>query len=139
MYEIHTIHRLILKARQHASLTQRDLAERVGTSQSAIAKLEQGHTNPTIDTLSRCAAAAGYALHIDLVPLPSTADPVVQRYKQDVDRTLLRDNLGKSVDDRLRTLSEWQHAGRELQRATQRATQRTKAPRGRPRRDTPRP
>ena len=129
MYERHTIHRLILEARQHASLTQRDLAERVGTSQSAIAKLEQGHTNPTIDTLSRCAAAAGYALHIDLVPLPSTADPVVQRYKRDVDRTLLRDNLGKSVDDRLRTLSEWQDAGRELQRATQS----TKAPRGKPR------
>ncbi len=121
MYEIRHLHRLVQEARQHAYLTQRDFAERVGTSQSAIAKLEQGDANPTIDTLSRCAAAAGFALRVELVPLPAR-DPVVERYKQDVDRTLLRENLRKSVDDRLRSLAEWQHAGRALQDATQRAT-----------------
>ena len=116
MYSIEHAHRLIQQARQIATLTQRDLAERLGTSQSAIARLEQGGTNPTVSTLVRSLAAAGFALRIELVPLAAT-DPVVERYKQDVDRTLLRENLGKPVDERLRTLSEWQVASRELQRA----------------------
>jgi transcriptional regulator with XRE-family HTH domain len=124
MYDIQLVHRLVREARQHAYLTQRDLAERLGTSQSAIAKLEQGATNPTVNTLARCAAAAGFELRIELVPLPAP-DPVVARYKQDVDRTLLRENLGKTVDERLRTLSEWQDASRELQRAA-RAVRRRK-------------
>ncbi len=123
MYNIHDVGRVVQEARQHASLTQRELADRVGTSQSAIAKLEQGATNPTIDTLARCAAAAGFALRIELVPL-SALDPVVERYKQDVDRTLLRENLRKPIDERLRTLAEWQEAGRELQRATREARRR---------------
>ena len=123
MYNIHDVGRVVQEARQHASLTQRELADRVGTSQSAIAKLEQGATNPTIDTLARCAAAAGFALRIELVPL-SALDPVVERYKQDVDRTLLRENLRKPIDERLRTLAEWQEAGHELQRATREARRR---------------
>lgn len=120
MYDITNIHRLVQEARQRAYLTQRDMAERVGTSQSAIAKLEQGGTNPTIDTLARCAAAAGFALRVELVPL-DTPDPVVERYKLDVDRTLLRENLERTMDERLRSLGEWQEAGRELEAATRRA------------------
>lgn len=123
MYDIQEAHRFLQEARERAAMTQRELAERVGTSQSAIAKLEQGTTNPTIDTLARCAAATGFALRIELVPLPSH-DPVVERYKQDVDRSLLRENLRKPIDDRLRTLAEWQKAGRELQRATHDARRR---------------
>ena len=106
--------------RDRSALTQRDLAERVGTSQSAIARLEQGASNPTIDTLERTAAAAGFAVRIALVPLPSR-DPVIERYKQDVDRTLLRENLRKSIDERIRTLGEWQEAGRVLERAVRAA------------------
>ena len=120
MYDIAYTHRLVQEARQRAYLTQRDMAERVGTSQSAIAKLEQGGTNPTIDTLARCAAAAGFALRVELVPL-DTPDPVVERYKLDVDRTLLRENLQRTMDERLRSLGEWQEAGRELEAATRRA------------------
>lgn len=125
MRDIRDFHQLLQRARQLASITQQDLAARVGTSQSAIAKLEQGDANPTIDTLARCAAAAGFALRIELVPQP-IGDSVVERYKQDVDRTLLRENLRKSVDERLRTLAEWQHAGRELEDATKRAKARAK-------------
>src|ERR1051326_4691797 len=91
MYDIEEVHRLLQEARVRAGLTQREVANRVGTSQPAIAKLEQGTTNPTIDTLARCAAATGFALRVDLVPLPGH-DLVVDRYKQDVDRSLLREN-----------------------------------------------
>jgi transcriptional regulator with XRE-family HTH domain len=123
MNSIQTLSRLIHEARQQTGVTQRELAARVGTSQSAIAKLEQGATNPTIETLERCAAAVGFALQVTLVPLAKN-DPVVERYKQDVDRTLLRDNLRKSVDKRVRTLGEWQQVGRALQRATRAARRR---------------
>lgn len=123
MYIIQDVHRLVSEARRHACLTQRDLAERLGTSQSAIAKLEQGGTNPTINTLARCFDAAGFELRIGLVP-HSAPDPVVEVYKLDVDRTLLRENLRKPIDERLRTLSEWQVSSREIQRAAREARQR---------------
>ncbi|WP_310571704.1 helix-turn-helix transcriptional regulator [Gemmatimonas sp.] len=107
MNDMARIGELVQELRRQAQLTQRELAERVGTSQSAIAKLEQGESNPTIGTIERCAEAAGFAVKIMLVPLP-VADPVVERYKRDVDRTLLRDNLRKSVHERLQSLGEWQ-------------------------------
>lgn len=107
MYDINSLDRLVHDARQHARQTQREFADRVGTSQSAIAKLEMGDANPTVDTLARCAEAAGLALQLTLVPRPVT-DAVVERYKRDVDRTLLRENLRRSVHERLRSLGEWQ-------------------------------
>ncbi len=113
----------ILEARTRSRLTQRELAERAGMSQPAIAKLERGAGNPTFATIARCAAAAGFDLRLELVPRDAP-DAVVLRYKQDVDRTLLRENLRKPVNQRLRTLSEWQEAGRELQRATRIARRR---------------
>ena len=111
---------LVKEMRRHAQLTQRELAERAGTSQSAIAKLEQGESNPTIDTIERWAAAAGFAVQFTLVPLP-VIDPVVERYKRDLDRTLLRENLRKSVHERLRSLGEWQTDLHTLQYAVARA------------------
>ena len=120
MYDIRDAGRMVQEARQLAHLTQRELAERVGTSQPAVAKLEQGDANPTIDTLARCAEAAGLAVQLTLVPLP-VADAVVARYKRDVDRTLLRENLRKSVHERLRSLGEWQADLHALQYAVARA------------------
>ena len=111
---------LVKEMRRHAQLTQRELAERAGTSQSAIAKLEQGESNPTIDTIERWARAAGFAVQFTLVPLP-VVDPVVERYKRDVDRSLLRENLRMSVHERLRSLGEWQSDLHTLQYAVTRA------------------
>jgi len=45
------------------------------------------------------------------------SDPVIEAYKKDVDRTLLRENLKMSVEDRLRQLMELQKFVEELQRA----------------------
>lgn len=120
MYDIQSLHRLVQDAREHAHQSQRDFADRVGTSQSAIAKLEQGDANPTIDTLARCAEAAGLALQLRLVPRPVT-DAVVERYKRDVDRTLLHENLRRSVHERLRSLGEWQGDLRAIQYAVKHA------------------
>ena len=45
------------------------------------------------------------------------SDPVIEAYKKDIDRTLLRENLKLSVEDRLRQLIELQKFAEELQRA----------------------
>jgi hypothetical protein len=48
-------------------------------------------------------------------------DPVVELYKQGVDRTLLRQNLRRSVDERILNLIDLQRLAEELRRAGQRS------------------
>jgi transcriptional regulator with XRE-family HTH domain len=59
----------ILKARVAAGLTQADIAARIGTTQSAVARLESavGRHSPSIATLQRYASALGYKLQVRLV------------------------------------------------------------------------
>ena len=45
------------------------------------------------------------------------ADPVIELYKRDVDRTLLRENLKLTVEQRFLRLMELQRFAEELQRA----------------------
>ncbi len=44
-------------------------------------------------------------------------DPVIDAYKKDVDRTLLRENLKLTHEQRLRNLMEHQKLAEELRRA----------------------
>ena len=48
-------------------------------------------------------------------------DPVVEAYKRHVDRTLLRANLARSADERLRHLMELQRFAEEVRRAARAA------------------
>ncbi|MDK3257993.1 helix-turn-helix domain-containing protein [Blastococcus capsensis] len=48
---------LVRDARRHRGLTQQQLAERLGTSQSAVARIEQGSQNLTLEFLGRLSAA----------------------------------------------------------------------------------
>jgi transcriptional regulator with XRE-family HTH domain len=59
----------ILKARTDAGITQQELAERIGTTQSAVARMETaiGKHSPTIATLRRYAAALGYRVRVRFV------------------------------------------------------------------------
>jgi predicted transcriptional regulator len=54
--------------RVEKNLSQRELAELCGTTQSAIARLERGGRPPRIDTLLRIAEALECELVVDLVP-----------------------------------------------------------------------
>jgi transcriptional regulator with XRE-family HTH domain len=54
--------------RVERNLSQRELAERVGTTQSAIARLESGGRPPRIDTLLRIADALECDLLVGLQP-----------------------------------------------------------------------
>jgi ribosome-binding protein aMBF1 (putative translation factor) len=60
---------MVIGARAHADLSQAELAERMGTSQSAIARLESGRFKPSTRTLEKLAAATGMRLRIVLEPV----------------------------------------------------------------------
>ena len=53
---------LAFRLRTEAGLTQEEMARRMGTTQSAIARLEAGGTRPTLETLEKLAAAVGAEL-----------------------------------------------------------------------------
>lgn len=59
----------ITKARLRAGLSQAQLAKRMNTTQSAIARLESGRGRPSTTTLSRFAKATGHKLKISFEPL----------------------------------------------------------------------
>ena len=59
----------IVAARLGAGLTQSELAARMNTTQSAIARLESGRTLPSGRTLHRLAAATGTRLKISFEPV----------------------------------------------------------------------
>ena len=54
----------ILEARVKKGMTQEQIAKKVGTKQSAIARLESGNANPTIGFLQKLAQALGKRLVI---------------------------------------------------------------------------
>ncbi len=56
--------RAILDARIKHGVTQKELARRAGTTQSAIARFESGTGNPTLDFLTRISAAVGARLEV---------------------------------------------------------------------------
>ena len=56
--------RTIIEVRAKAGLTQEQLAERMETSQSTIARLESGRTMPSGKTLAKLAKATGTRLEI---------------------------------------------------------------------------
>ena len=60
---VEELHRL----RQESGLTQKELAERIGTRQSYITALENGRKNATFDTLARYARACGKTLKLSFL------------------------------------------------------------------------
>lgn len=56
--------RAMIAARIEAGITQAELAGRVGTTQSAIARLEGGNVTPSVDMLCRLADALGIRFEI---------------------------------------------------------------------------
>jgi transcriptional regulator with XRE-family HTH domain len=60
----------VLKARAASGLTQAEVAALIGTTQSAIARLESPTSShsPSVGTLQKYARALGYKVEIRLVP-----------------------------------------------------------------------
>jgi hypothetical protein len=83
---------------------------------------------PSLATLHRLAAAAGLVLEIRAVPRVAE-DPVVERYGQGIDRTLLRRNLRLTVDQRIRDLARLQAFHAEVERGVRAARRKGRGPR----------
>jgi ribosome-binding protein aMBF1 (putative translation factor) len=58
----------VIEARSRAGLTQEELAERMGTTQPVVARLESGRIRPSTRTLERLAQATGSRLIIRFEP-----------------------------------------------------------------------
>ncbi len=54
----------VIAKRIEKNLTQKELARRLGTKQSAISRLESGNGNPSVGFLRKVADALGVGLHI---------------------------------------------------------------------------
>jgi transcriptional regulator with XRE-family HTH domain len=68
---------LVERLRRQAGLTQAALADRIGTTQAAVSKIETGRTLPGLDLLDRIARAVDRPISITLgvsTPVPSPAD-----------------------------------------------------------------
>ena len=64
--EEHALIEQLVRARTAAKLTQAEVARRLGTTQSAVARLEGGKVSPSIATLRRYAQATGTRLIVGL-------------------------------------------------------------------------
>jgi transcriptional regulator with XRE-family HTH domain len=59
----------VAKARARSGLSQAQLAKRMKTTQSAVARLESGRGKPSTRTLTRFAKATGHRLKISFEPV----------------------------------------------------------------------
>ena len=73
----------LLQARNRAGLTQTEVAERMGTTPSAVARLEAGggsqKHSPSIATLRKYAEAVGCMVEVKLVPCTQPASAAVSQ------------------------------------------------------------
>jgi|ERR1041384_387103 transcriptional regulator with XRE-family HTH domain len=98
---------LIRMARRQAGLTQDALAKRAATSQAAISSYESGSRSPSVETLSRILAAAGFELRMRL------AEPDRHEATRKIAETLLpRDKLAAFTKREQRRASRTTRAAR---------------------------
>jgi predicted nucleotidyltransferase/DNA-binding XRE family transcriptional regulator len=65
-----TAGRVLREARKRAGLSQVELAERAGVTQSVISAYESGHRQPSLPTLAALVDAAGFELEVSVVQQP---------------------------------------------------------------------
>lgn len=62
----YAIIRAIIKKRIESKMSQKDLAKKLGTKQSAISRLESGTYNPTLSFLKKLSTALGGKLEVKI-------------------------------------------------------------------------
>jgi transcriptional regulator with XRE-family HTH domain len=96
---------LIREVRQFAGLSQRELAERIGTKQSVISRWERGLDAPRIDTLARLLRACGFDGELRF------------RRHDDVDRSQIVHSMRPTPAERAQNFQVFVESVRQLQRA----------------------
>jgi|SRR5918994_3541735 transcriptional regulator with XRE-family HTH domain len=101
--------KLIKDARQAAGLSQAELARRIDTTQSAVARLESRRSNPRLDTLDRAIAATGQRITFTIEP------------DFGLDESLIASALRMEPADRLRSFASSYASARKLSEAARKA------------------
>lgn len=96
---------LIKEARLRAGLTQQELAERLSTSQSVIARWESNRRSPTFETVVRAIRACGLELEFSMGAI------------DEQDRLQIIDNLRYTPTQRLAMNRNMLELARQLRRA----------------------
>jgi len=86
------IAKLVRSARLAAGLSQAELAERLGTTQSAVSRWERGHDEPRLNSLNAIMSACGQRLWLQV-----EADGV--------DRAQIRQQLAMTPEQRLASVT----------------------------------
>jgi transcriptional regulator with XRE-family HTH domain len=68
----------IIALRKASGLSQREFAELVGIKQPQLARIESGKQVPKLETLTKLASGAGYAVEIHFVPMKDKQVPKVE-------------------------------------------------------------
>lgn len=101
---------LIRAARADAGVTQADLARRLATTQSAIARLESDRSDPGLRRLERVLRAAGHQLEVQVVRTPVG-----------VDESLIIEQLRRTPAERVHRFEQAYALAREVALAGQQA------------------
>ncbi|HWC87643.1 MAG TPA: helix-turn-helix domain-containing protein [Solirubrobacteraceae bacterium] len=101
---------LIRHARHEAGLTQAELAERLCTTQSAIARLEGDGANPRLSTVTRALDACGRDVVLESRPRRSS-----------IDETLVAGRLRLTPEQRIKSFEHAYAETREIALAGRRA------------------
>lgn len=96
---------LVREARKRAALSQRELAERAGTTQSAIARVESGRTRPAFEDVERLMRLCGFQLIVELAPY------------DDSDLVQAKQRLRLNVNGRVAALEAAHRSAAELRKA----------------------
>ena len=101
---------LIKMARSEAGVTQRELGERLGLSQAAVARLESSRSNPRLSTLEEVLRATGHRLELSAKP-----------YRSSVDESLIAMQLRMTPAERVANFEGAYEDARELALAASRS------------------
>jgi transcriptional regulator with XRE-family HTH domain len=102
---------IVRTARREAGLTQKELADRMGTTQSAVARLEARGANPRLKTLEKAVRATGRHLAVEVSDFPAG----------NIDETLIVEMLRMTPDQRVRSFEQMYDEARVIAAAGARA------------------
>jgi hypothetical protein len=108
---------VLLEEEMHAVLRRKAYEER--KSMGAVIRDALARCLP--ETVSDASTSHGSETLVEMPP-KDVADALIETYKKGVDRSLLRENLELSVEDRLRKLMQLQKFAEELRRSGRRAS-----------------
>lgn len=87
---------IIREARRRSGLTQQDLAERLGTTQSVITRWETGQRSPTLETVVKAVRACG----LDLTITIGQPDPDHELFIRENKRLPAAERLARMTDQK---------------------------------------